>query len=83
MLVSRFNRMSHLTAALRKPGAYVAIGLALPGGTLILASWWAIRHRLWFAAHARRLLTMVLAVGVTIFIPGCTFLPDLQSAAGG
>jgi hypothetical protein len=83
MLVSRFNRIRHLTAAVRKLAPYATIGLALPGGTLILASLWAFRHRLWFASHARQLLTMVLAVGVTIVIPGCTFLLDLQSAAGG
>jgi hypothetical protein len=45
---------------------------------------WAFRHRPWFAAHARRLLAIVLALGATLLmIPGCTFLPSLQSAAGG
>lgn len=81
MLVSRFNWMSRLTAALRELGPYAAIGLALPGGTLIVASLWALRHRPWFAAHARRLLAIVLALGATIMISGCTFLPGLQSAA--
>jgi hypothetical protein len=77
VLVSRFNWMSRLPAALRELGPYAAIGLALPGGTLIVASLWAFRHRPWFAAHARRLLVIVLALGATIMIPGCTFLPGL------
>jgi hypothetical protein len=83
MLVLRINWRSHLTAALRELGPYAAIGLVLPGGSLLLASLWAFRHRPWFAAHARRLLAIVLALGATIMIPGCTFLPGLQSLAGG
>lgn len=83
MLVSRFSWMSRLTAELRELGPYAAIGLALPGGALIFASLWAFRHRPWFATHARRLLAIVLALGVTIMIPGCSFLPGLQSVAGG
>ena len=83
MLFSRVNWMSRLTTALRKLGPYAAIGLVLPGGTVLLASWWAFRHRPWFATHARRLLAIVLALGATIMISGCTFLPGMQSAAGG
>jgi hypothetical protein len=83
MLVSRFNWTSRLIAAFRELGPYAPIALALPGGALIVASLWAFRHRQWFPAHARRLLAMVLAHGATLMIPGCTFLPSLQSAARG
>lgn len=82
MLVSRFNWMSRLTAALRELGPYAAIGLVLPGGTLLLASLWAFRHRRWFVAHARRTLVIVLALGASVIVPSSTLLASLQSAAG-
>jgi hypothetical protein len=83
MLVLRINWRSRLIAALRELGPYGAIGLALPGGTLLLASWWAFRHRQWFVAHVRRTLVIVLVLVASVIVPGCTFLPGLQSAAGG
>jgi len=82
MLILRVNWRSHLTAALRELGPYAAIGLVLPGGTLILASLCAFRHRRWFVAHVRRTLAIVLALGASVIVPGCTLLPGLQSAAG-
>jgi len=82
MLALRINWRSHLTAALRELGPYAAIGLVLPGGTLLLASLWAFRHRRWFVAHARRTLAIVLALAAIVIVPGCTLLPSLQSAAG-
>jgi hypothetical protein len=82
MLVSRVNWMSRLTTGLRELGPYAAIGLVLPGGTLLLASLWAFRHRRWFVAHARRTLAIALALGAGVIVPGCTLLPSLQSAAG-
>ena len=82
MLVFRVNWMSRLTTALRELGPYAAIGLVLPGGTLLLGSLWAFRHRRWFVAHARLMLAIVLALGVSIILPGCTFLSGLHFAAG-
>ena len=82
MLVSPNSWKSRLTTAVRELGPYAAIGLALPGGTLILASLWAVRHRRWLAAHARAMLTIVLVLGITVIVLGCAFLPGLKSAAG-
>jgi hypothetical protein len=61
MFVLHINWRSRLTAALRELGPYAAIGLVLPGGTVLLASLWAFRHRRWFLAHARRMLTRSLS----------------------
>ncbi len=61
MFVLHINWRSHLTAALRELGPYAAIGLVLPGGTVLLASMWAFRHRRWFVARARRMLTRSLS----------------------
>lgn len=72
MLVSPVNWMTRLTAALRELGPYAAIGLLLPGGSVLLASSWAFRHRHWFVAHAPRILAIVLALAVSVLVPGCT-----------
>jgi hypothetical protein len=72
MLFSPVNWMTRLTAALRELGPYAAIGLLLPGGSVLLASLWAFRHRRWFVAHAPRILAIVLALAVSVLVPGCT-----------
>lgn len=82
MLVSHVNWRSRLTTALRELGPYAAIGLVLPGGTLILASLWALRHRRWLLAHAHRRLAIVLVLGVAVIVLGCAILPGLKSATG-
>ena len=82
MLVSRVNWMSRLTTGLRELGPCAALGLALPGGSVILASLWVFRHRRWFVAHAHRTLIIVLAVGAGVILPGRTLPPSLQSAVG-
>jgi hypothetical protein len=78
MLVSRVTWMGRLTTELRELGPYAAIALVLPGGSLLLVSLWAFRHRRWFAARARRTLAIVLALGAGVIVPGCTLLPSLQ-----
>jgi len=42
-----------LASWLRALGPYAAIELLVPGGSLIVLSMWAIRHRAWLAARAR------------------------------
>jgi hypothetical protein len=41
---------------MRGLGAYAAIELIVPGGSLIALSLWAFRHRAWLAARVRRVL---------------------------
>ena len=69
MLASRTHWIARLKTGLHGLGPYVAIGLALPGGTLLLASLWAFRHRRWILAQAQRTLIILT--------------PRLHSAAGG
>ena len=73
--------MRRLTLELRELGPYAALGLVLPGGSVILASLWAFRHRRWFLAYAHRTLIIVLAVGAGVVVRGRT-PPSLQSADG-
>jgi hypothetical protein len=62
MLVARVKWISGLTTAWRELAPYAAIALQLPGGTLIVASLWVLRHRPWFFAHVRRGLAVALAL---------------------
>jgi hypothetical protein len=82
MLVPHVNWMRRLTTELRELGPYAALGLVLPGGSVILASLWAFRHRRWFLAHAHRTLIIVLAMGAGAVVRGRTLPPSLQSAGG-
>jgi hypothetical protein len=61
MLLFPVNWMSRLTTWLRELGPYAALELLLPGGTLVLASLWAFRHRRWFVAQAQRALKSRMA----------------------
>ena len=51
MSYSPTNWKSRIATVLRKFGAYAAIGLVVPGGTLILLSMWIFRHRQWSASR--------------------------------
>ena len=83
MLALRTHWLARLKAGLHELGPYVAIALALPGGTLLLASLWAFRHRRWILAQAQRTLIIVSALGARLIVPGSTLAPRLHSAAGG
>jgi hypothetical protein len=82
MLVPRLNWIGRFATALRELGPYAVVGL-LPGGTLILVSLWAFRHRRWFAARARRDLAAVVALGVRLMVTGCTSLAAPQPTRDG
>jgi hypothetical protein len=62
MLVPRANLMTRFATTLRATGPYVAIALTMPGGTVMLVSFWAFRHRQWFASHAHRALAVLTAL---------------------
>jgi hypothetical protein len=83
MLTFRTRWIARLRTALLEHGPYVAIGLALPGGTVLLALLWVFRHRRRMLAQARRTLIIVSALGARVILPGGTLAPRLHSAAGG
>lgn len=45
MSVPLVNWKSRIASCVRGFGPYIAIGLLVPGGLLILLSWWFYRHR--------------------------------------
>ncbi len=47
MLTSRSNWLSRIVRTLRELGPYAAVGLIVPGGSLLLLGWWASRNRHW------------------------------------
>ncbi len=53
MVLPRYNWMNRLARVLRALGPYGAIELVVPGGSLVVLSLWAIRHRSSLAAWVR------------------------------
>jgi len=78
MLLPRVSWITRIAALVRELGPYAAIGLVLPGGSLIMLSLWALRHRAWFTAHARTLALAAL-LGACVMLPGCAGLSGLTS----
>ena len=63
--------VADLAASLRELGPYAAMGLLVPGGSLIALCVWLLRHRTWTAIHGRRILIMAAALsGLLIFPSG-------------
>ena len=46
--------MSRIVPTLRELGPYAAVGLVVPGGSLLLLGAWAYKNRPWLAARLRR-----------------------------
>jgi hypothetical protein len=60
--------MTRLSGAMRELGPYAALGLILPGGSVIAFSLWAFRSRSRFAAHVRRALAVVVVLGASVLL---------------
>jgi hypothetical protein len=50
--------IASLARMMRALGPYAAVELILPGGSLIALSLWALRHRAWLKASARRAVAL-------------------------
>lgn len=62
MLLARVNWITRLSGPVRGLGPYAAIELLVPGGSLIVLSLLAFRHRAWFIARVRRTLASFAAL---------------------
>jgi hypothetical protein len=58
-----------LAGSIRELGPYAAMGLLLPGGSLIVLCVWIMRHRTWSALQQRRILMMVAALSAMLIFP--------------
>ena len=68
MQLHRLLWMDHLVGSMRELAPYAALGLALPGGSLIALALWAARHHLMATSwqRARAFMIVVVAVFATV-----------------
>jgi hypothetical protein len=65
----RSLNLAAISGSVRELGPYAAIGLFVPGGSVIALGMWAYRHRGWVAKHLSRVLVLVAAVAAALAIP--------------
>jgi drug/metabolite transporter (DMT)-like permease len=70
MLLRAINSLAQPLTSMRALGAYVAVALIVPGGSLIAFTVWAFRHRGWLTARTWRTLAGVAALGTGLMFPG-------------
>ena len=63
--------IGRLGRSVREIGPYAALALLLPGGMLIAGLIWALRHRSWFAAHARAFASRLLIAAPGVLVSSC------------
>ena len=70
MLPRPINSPVQLSGSMRKLGAYAAVALIVPGGSLIAFTLWALGHRGWLTTRTWRALVAVVALGTGLIVPG-------------
>jgi hypothetical protein len=70
MLRRLANSPALLSGSMRKLGAYAAVALLVPGGSIIAFMMWASQHRGWFTPRACRAVFTLLALGTGLIVPG-------------
>ena len=70
MLRRPINSPAKLSGSMRKLGAYAAVALLVPGGTLIAFALWAFGQRGWLTVRTWRAVVAVVALGTGLIIPG-------------
>ncbi len=68
MLARLINPPRALSGSMHRLGAYAAVALIVPGGTVI-AFLWALQQRGWVTARAWRTFLAVLALGTGLIFP--------------
>jgi hypothetical protein len=70
MLRQLINSPGQLSGSMRKLGAYAAVALLVPGGSLIAFILWASQQRAWLSPRAWRTLFALAALGTGLIVPG-------------
>jgi hypothetical protein len=70
MVRQPFNSSARLSGSMRKLGAYAAVALLVPGGSIIAFVMWASQHRGLFTPRAWRAVFTLLALGTGLIVPG-------------
>ena len=69
MLRRRIHSLLEASGLMRKLGAYAALVLIVPGGTLIALFLWAFQ-RGWPTQRAWRVAVVIAAMGTGLIVPG-------------
>ncbi len=59
-----------LSGSMRKLGAYAAVALIVPGGSVIAFVLWALQQRGWLTARTWRTFFAMIALGTGLIFPG-------------
>ena len=70
MLLQWMKSLALPTDSMRKLGAYVAVALIVPGGSLIALFVWAARNRGWPTGASWRTVVRIAALGTSLILPG-------------
>ena len=70
MVRQPFSSSARLSGSMRKLGAYAAVALLVPGGSIIAFVMWASQHRGLFTPRAWRAVFTLLALGTGLIVPG-------------
>jgi hypothetical protein len=70
MLRRPINSPVQLSGSMRKLGAYAAIALIVPGGSLIAFTLWACGNRGWLTTRTWRAVVAVVTLGTGLIVPG-------------
>ena len=73
MQLHRLLSMDRLVGSMRDLAPYVALGLALPGGSLIALALWAARHHPMAILSWRRVRALVIVVVAVFAIGAASF----------
>lgn len=69
MLLQRMKSLTLPSGSVRKLGAYVAVALIVPGGSVIAFFMWALRNRGGLTGPNLRTVVRIAALGTSLILP--------------
>ena len=69
MLLRQMKSLALPSCSMRKLGAYLAVALLVPGGSLIAFFMLALRHRGWLTGPNWRTVVRIAALGTSLILP--------------
>jgi hypothetical protein len=69
MLLQRVKSLALPSDSMHKLGAYVAVALLVPGGSLIAFLMWALRNRGGLTGPTWRTVVRIAALGTSLILP--------------
>ena len=69
MLLQRMKSLTLASGSMRKLGAYMAVALIVPGGSVIAFFMWALRDRGCPTGSSWRTVVRIAALGTSLILP--------------